>query len=260
MKKITMMAVAAMALSSAANADVYIHGRDPGNTYAKGFTQDYSYWGSYAAAYFDGGAKQAFNWDGASRVITDSTVVNAFNAGLLSRANIIRCHSAGCLVTARLIQLYGTGKVGRVVAGSSAEGGSELANISQPEPLTYDLQPGTARSFSHNSTKLTHHGGGSNCEPLGAGTWGSFFSSAVVSPTLPGEDDGAVSYHSTLGKAATGSYCDPDDWFCTDYGSESGMGWNGSYWSGGNNYSGHVIRAADYIGHSTARTYSGRGW
>jgi len=260
MKKFAMLAVAAMAVSSVANADVYIHGRDPGNTRAKGFNQDYSYWGTYAGANFDGATKRAFNWDGASLVVSSSTVVNTFSAGLATRANIIRCHSAGCLVTARLINLYGTGKVGRVVAGSSAEGGSELASISQPEPLTNDLKTGAARSFSHNAGVLTHHGGGSNCEPLGAGTWGSFFSSAVVSPTLPGEDDGAVAYHSTLGKAATGSYCDPDDWFCTDYASESGMGWNGSYWSGGNNYSGHVIRAADYVGHSTARQYSGRGW
>lgn len=247
-------------VTSIANADIYVHGRDPGNTRPRGFNQDYSYWGTYASSNFDGGAKQAFNWDGSSKIVTDTTVVNALYNGLAARANIIRCHSAGCLITARMIQIYGTSKVGRVVAGSSAEGGSELANISQPEPLTYDLQPGTARSFSHNSVVLTHHGGGSNCEPLGAGTWGSFFSSAVVSPTLPGEDDGAVAYHSTLGKAAAGSYCDPDDWFCTDYGGESGMGWNGSYWVGGNNYTGHVIRAADYVGHSTARQYAARGW
>jgi hypothetical protein len=243
--------------SALAHADVYVHGRDPGNTRPRGYNQDYGYWVNsgvnLATANADGKLKQAFNWDGSSRVVTSNTVVAAFYNGLPS-GSVVRCHSAGCLIAARAIYLYGGSRFQRVVAGSSAEGGSELASIMQPDQLTYDLQVNAARSFSHNTTVSTFHGGGSKSEPLGTGTWGSFFGAAVTSPTLPGEDDGAVAYHSTLGKASAGKWCDGDSnwWNPATYGCTA--------WNKGANYTGHVTKAIEYSGHSYGRRFAARAW
>ena len=251
------ISIIALTFASTSYADVYVHGRDPGNTRAKGYTQDYGYWVdsgvNLASSNADGKAKQAFNWDGSSRIITNNTVVSQFYNGLPA-GSIVRCHSAGCLLAARAIYLYGGSKFNHVVAGSSAEGGSELASIYQPEPLTYDLTVTAARSFSHNATVSTFHGGGSNCEPLGTGTWGSLFSAAFVAPTLDGEDDGAVAFHSTLGKASTGKWCNDDSkwWDPTSYGCTA--------WWKGTQYSGHVAQAAEYSGHSYGRRFAARGW
>jgi len=125
MNKLALFALAAVTVAGAANADVYVHGKTAGgNGYAKGLTADFSYWGGYNGANASG-AKQAYNWDGKSDIVSTSTVAGDFNAKLPAKS-VIRCHSAGCLLTARAIHLYGIAKFSRVVAGASAEGGSEL--------------------------------------------------------------------------------------------------------------------------------------
>lgn len=251
------IALSLTTLTTLAHADVYVHGRDPGNTRAKGYTQDYGYWMdsgvNLATANTDGKARQAFNWDGSSRIVTNNTVVSQFYNGLPT-GSVVRCHSAGCLLAARAIYLYGGNKFHHVVAGSSAEGGSELASIYQPEPLTNDLIVSAARSFSHNTTVSTFHGGGSKSEPFGTGTWGSFFGAALTSPTLSGEDDGAVAFHSTLGKANSGTWCNDDSkwWDPTSYGCTA--------WWKGTQYTGHVAKAVEYSGHSYGRRFAARGW
>lgn len=252
MKKFAMLAVAAMAVSSAANADVYVHGKGS-NSYKRGLTTDFGYWGGYATGNASG-AKQAYNWDGESEVISNGSVVSAYNTALPAKA-IVRCHSAGCLITARAIQLYGIGKFTRVVAGASAEGGSELANIGSlgglAGGLNNSLRPSAARSFSHATGAPTYHGGGSNS--VAVPTWG-VLSSPLTSATLPGEDDGAVAYHSSLGKASTGTWCDGDSaWYNpASYGCTA--------WNKGTQYSGHSAREIQYWGHSPSASFAARGW
>jgi len=252
MKKFAMLAVAAVAVSGAANADVYVHGKGA-NSYARGLTTDFGYWESYAGTNVSG-TKKAWNWDGESEVISDSSVVSAYNAALPA-ASVVRCHSAGCLITARAIQLYGSAKFARVVAGASAEGGSELANIGSLGGLTgglnNSLRPSAARSFSHNSGAPTYHGGGSSSEAVPL--WG-VLASPLTAATLPGEDDGAVAYHSTLGKASTGTWCDGDSvWYNpASYGCTA--------WNKGTQYGGHSAREIQYWGHSPSRAFATRGW
>lgn len=238
--------------TTSANADVYVHGKGT-NTYQRGLSQDYGYWGGYATANVSG-AKAAWNWDGDSEVITNNAVVSAYNTALPSKS-VVRCHSAGCLITARALYLYGTGKFSRVVAAASAEGGSELASIGSLGGaiggLNNSLRPNVARSFSHNNTVATYHGGGSNSSAVP--TWGLLLS-PVTSATLPGEDDGAVAYHSTLGKATTGTWCDGDSvWYNpASYGCTA--------WNKGTQYTGHVAKEIQYWGHSPSTAFAARGW
>ena len=244
--------ISSLLFATSANADVYVHGKGT-NTYQRGLTQDYRYWGNYATTNVSG-TKYAWNWDGDSEVVTNNTVVGAYNASLPSNS-VVRCHSAGCLITARAIYLYGNSKFSRVVAAASAEGGSELASIGSLggaiDGLNNSLRPNVARSFSHNSSIMTYHGGGSNSEAVP--TWGLFLS-PVTSATLPGEDDGAVAYHSTLGKASTGTWCDTDSvwWNPATYGCTA--------WNKGTQYTGHAVKEVQYWGHSPSTAYAARGW
>lgn len=255
MNKLALFAIAAVTVAGAANADVYVHGKTAGgNGYAKGLNGDFSYWGGYNGANASG-AKRAYNWDGKSDIVSFSAVAGDFNAKLPSKS-IIRCHSAGCLLTARAIQLYGIGKFSRVVAGASAEGGSELASISGAildfDALNNALRPNSARSFSHATGATTHHGAGSKSE--GTDSVMGFIGSPLTAARLPGEDDGAVAYHSALGKANTGTWCDSDSvWYNpASYGCVA--------WNKGTQYSGHLAREKGYVGHSPARAFATRGW
>lgn len=244
--------IATALTTSLAHADVYVHGKGT-NTYQRGLSQDYGYWGGYATANVSG-AKAAWNWDGDSEVITNNAVVSAYSTALPSKS-VVRCHSAGCLITARAIYLYGTGKFSRVVAAASAEGGSELASIGSLGGaiggLNNSLRPNVARSFTHNATVATYHGGGSNSSAVP--TWGLLLS-PVTSTTLPGEDDGAVAYHSSLGKATTGTWCDSDSawWNPASYGCIA--------WNKGMQYTGHVAKEIKYWGHSSSTAFAARGW
>jgi hypothetical protein len=196
----------------------------------------------------------AYNWDGESEVVSNSSVASAYNTALPAKS-VVRCHSAGCLITARAIQLYGIAKFSRVVAGASAEGGSELANIGSLGGLlgglNNSLRTSAARSFSHATGAPTHHGGGSKSE--GVPLWGILFS-PFTAAVLPGEDDGAVAYHSTLGKASTGKFCNGDSkWY-------NPASWGCTAWNKGAMYSGHAAREVQYWGHSPSRAFAARGW
>ena len=92
-----------------------------------------------------------------------------------------------------------------VDVASGAGGGSELADLGYwlDDPLTADLRTGSARAlYDHNNTQSL---------------WFYMFAGAkgtLYSGILPGQDDEALSYHSTGGLSATGSFCNPGDWFC----------------------------------------------
>jgi hypothetical protein len=304
MKKIIVTALAALAVSSAANADVYVHGRSgdrnnpayynttPANgTTAKGRAAKYvsnrltaatvntdaRYWTNQAAFYgfasLDSanaaGTKSYFNWDGISEVVTNATVVNALRANLPAGGNVTRTHSTGGLINARLLNLYGTaagakgGWISRSVAAASAEGGSEMADTGATWyggvmgnlagvttwPVDTSLRTPNARSFSHNfAGSPVYHGGGYNADPE-AGIVGS----GVAAWTLPGEDDGAVAYHSSLGKSTTGRFCNTAFWYTV--GCDTGRTWNN-----GENYAGHFPRENQYWGHGFALQFAARGW
>jgi hypothetical protein len=97
-----------------------------------------------------------------------------------------------------------------VNVAAGAAGGSELADIGSwavSDPLTTDLKTATARAmYDHNQTRAKWF-------YMYAGAKGTLYAAA-----LPGQDDEAVSYHSSGGTAGSGgrSLCNPSDWLCND--------------------------------------------
>lgn len=239
------------------------------NTDAGYWTHQNTYYAHTANGANAAGTKSYFNWDGTSDVVTSSTTVNALRAGLPAGGNVTRTHSTGGLINARLLALYGTvpltgkGYIMRSVAAASAEGGSELADTGATWiggvmgsivgmkiwPVDNSLRTSVARSFTHNfAGSVVYHGGGSNCD-----TESGMFATGTAAYTLPGEDDGAVAYHSTLGKAYTGRFCNTAYWYTV--GCDTGYTWNSN-----RNYSGHVSKENQYWGHGVSLQYAGRGW
>lgn len=227
---------AALLLSAApAHATRYtlwIHGRSPGNNYNRTTYTDFRYWGSSSTA--AGVNKRAVNWDGQSSISsTNGGIRNALDC-YCTGANYcyIAVHSAGDLQIGYALSLYGgsarykknatpnsSGVCGNtdgttqtgwniywVDVASGASGGSELANVGQVftgKAIDTDLKTGNARAlYNHNTTR-------SRTFYNFAGASGTLYSAI-----LPGQDDEAVSYHTTGGVASTGSFCNPGDLFC----------------------------------------------
>ncbi|KFA86826.1 hypothetical protein [Archangium violaceum] len=235
MKKLLSTAIiAATALvgaeASATNYTLWIHGRNGGSTKAGNYT-DFSYWGPSSTA--AGINKKAVNWNGTQKISVENyrvrDALDCFCTG--SNWCYIAAHSAGNLQIGYALSMYGgstrnkknavpnssgvCGNAGGTQVGwnikwvdvaSGAGGGSELANYGDwatSEPLTSDLVTSTARGmYNHNTTRSI---------------WFYMFAGArgtAYSGVLPGQDDEAVSYHSTGGVSATGGFCNPGDWFC----------------------------------------------
>ncbi len=236
MKKILSTAIiAATALvgaeASAANYTLWIHGRNGGST-QRGNYADFSYWGPGSTA--AGINKKAVNWNGTQKISVENFRVRDALDCFCTGANwcYIAAHSAGNLQIGYALSLYGgsarykknavpnsTGVCGNtdgttqvgwnikwVDVASGAGGGSELANMGDwatSEPLTSDLVTSTARAmYNHNTTRSI---------------WFYMFAGArgtAYSGVLPGQDDEAVSYHSTGGVSVTGGFCNPGNLFC----------------------------------------------
>lgn len=236
MKKLLSTALVVLTLlsgaqASAANYTLWIHGRNGGNT-QRGNYNDFSYWGPASAS--AGVNKRAVNWNGTQRISTENfrirDALDCFCTG--NNWCYIAVHSAGNLQIGYALALYGgtarkkknaipnssgvcgdvdgTSQTGWnirwVDVASGAGGGSELADLGEwavSEPLVSDLVTSTARSlYNHNTTR---------------NLWFYMFAGAsgtLYSGLLPGQDDEAVSYHSTGGVASKGSFCNPGDWFC----------------------------------------------
>ncbi|WNG39543.1 hypothetical protein F0U61_42145 [Archangium violaceum] len=236
MKKLFSTAViAATALvgaeASATNYSLWIHGRNGGST-QRGNYADFSYWGPSSTA--AGVNKKAVNWNGTQRISVENFRIRDALDCFCTGANwcYVAAHSAGNLQIGYALSLYGgstrykknavpnssgvcgntdgTTQVGWnikwVDIASGAGGGSELANMGDwavSDPLTSDLVTSTARAmYNHNTTR-------SKWFYMFAGARGTAYSG-----TLPGQDDEAVSYHSTGGVSVTGGFCNPGDWFC----------------------------------------------
>jgi hypothetical protein len=207
----------------ATNYTLWIHGRNSGGAVSGNYA-DFKYWGPATTA--AGVNKRAVNWDGRSSISAENgkirNALDCFCTG--SNWCYINVHSAGDMHIGYALSLFGNtdrskkdarpgadGVCGNtdgtkqrgwnikwVHVASGASGGSELADIggwATGEPLSTDLKTANARVlYNHNNT---------------AGV--TFFRYAgakggVQSALMPGEDDGAVAYHTTGGCSAVGRY------------------------------------------------------
>jgi hypothetical protein len=217
--------------ASATNYSLWTHGRNTSQNTQQGNYADFTYWGSASTA--AGVNKKAVNWDGVSHISTSNyrirDALDCFCTG--SNWCYLAGHSAGDAQIGYALAQYGgssrsvknavpgangvCGSTGATQTGwnikwidiaSGAGGGSELADSGSwavSDPLTDDLKTATMRAlYDHNQTR-------SKWFYMFAGAKGTLYSGI-----LPGQDDEAVSYHSTGGLSATGSFCNPGDWFC----------------------------------------------
>jgi hypothetical protein len=224
----------------ATNYSLWIHGRNTAKNTQPGNYADFIYWGSASAS--AGVNKKAVNWDGVSHISDTNYLIRQALDCYCTGTNwcYVATHSAGAAQLGYALSLYGgttrsvrnatpdssgaCGTTGGTQTGwnikwvdgaAGADGGSELADLGYwavSDALSADLRTSTIRAmYDHNSTrgKWTY---------LFAGASGTLYSGA-----LPGQDDEAVAYHSSGGMAATGSFCNPGDWFCDgtlNYGSD----------------------------------------
>lgn len=222
------------ASASATNYTLWINGRGGGG--AIGNHNSFNYWGPASA---DAGVnKKAVNWDGYNSIASENSKVRDALDCYCTGNNwcYIAAHSAGDLMLGYTLANYGgsarykknatpnsAGQCGNSDGGtqtgwnikwvriaSGAAGGSELSDYGSwalSEPLVKDLKTTTARAmYDHNNTRNVWF-------YMYAGAKGTFYSAI-----LPGQDDEAVSYHSTGGVAGSSgrSLGNPSDWFSND--------------------------------------------
>ncbi len=220
--------------ANATNYTLWINGRN--NSATVGNYSSFNYWGPGNT--LAGSNTRAVNWDGYNGIASQNSKVRDALDCYCTGSNwcYIATHSAGDLMMGYTMAQYGasarlkknatpngTGQCGNtdgssqtgwnikwVRAASGAGGGSELADYGSwalSEPLSKDLKTATARAmFNHNETRNIWF-------YMYAGAKGTLYSAL-----LPGQDDEAVSYHSTGGIAGTSgrALCNPSDWFCND--------------------------------------------
>lgn len=221
-------------IASATNYTLWVNGRS--NSASVGNHADFRYWGPSTTA--AGVNKKSVNWDGYNSISSQSGTVRDALDCYCTGSNwcYVAAHSAGDLMMGYTLASYGgssrmkknampnaSGVCGNtdgtaqtgwnikwVRVASGAGGGSELSDAGSwatSEPLVKDLKTTTARAmFNHSSTRSIWF-------YMYAGAKGTFYSGI-----LPGQDDEAVSYHSTGGVSGSsgGSFCNPSDWFCND--------------------------------------------
>ncbi|MBC3831680.1 hypothetical protein H8K33_09185 [Undibacterium amnicola] len=221
-------------IASAENYTLWVNGRGGGGVV--GNYGSFTYWGPASTA--AGVNKKAVNWDGYNSIASQNgkirDALDCFCTG--NNWCYIATHSAGDLMMGYTLANYGSSSrmkknavansggqcsnsdgtaqtgwnIKWVRAASGAGGGSELSDAGSwalTEPLVKDLKTTTARAmYNHNNT---------------ANVWFYMYAGAkgtVYSGILPGQDDEAVSYHSTGGVAGSSgrSLCNPSDWLCND--------------------------------------------
>ena len=190
---------------SARDYVIFVHGRSGSNHCGTGTSDVNNYWGS-AKNISTSLTKYFVGYDGGSdpRTWGSCRAQSSLYSVLESRCTgsnwcKLICHSAGCYATEYFLDKSSKSyNIDWVMASSSAAGGSELANLAfwESNSMVDALKTGNARgSYNHNDTK-------------GVGIWalagyrGVWYDSWY----LPGEDDGAVSFHSTCGHRSTGSH------------------------------------------------------
>jgi hypothetical protein len=219
-------ALLAAAPASATNYSLWIHGRNTSQSTQTGNYADFSYWGPAGTS--AGVNKKAVNWNGVGHVSDTNGVIRDALDCFCTGGNwcYIAAHSAGDAQIGYALAMYGgsarsvknAGTCGNaggtqtgwnikwIDVGGGASGGSELADLGYwavSDAITSDLRTSTMRAlYNHNTTR-------SNWFYMFAGAKGTLYSGV-----LPGQDDEAVAYHSSGGMSATGSFCNPGDWFC----------------------------------------------
>ncbi|OJH38414.1 hypothetical protein [Cystobacter ferrugineus] len=224
----TLLAVPALAT----NYTLWIHGKNGGGT-QPGNYNDFSNWGPSTVS--AGVNKKAVNWNGTQRISVENYRIRDALDCFCTGGNwcYVAVHSAGDLQIGYALSLYGgstrsiknatpnssgvCGNAGGTQVGwnikwvdvaSGAGGGSELADHGDwavKDPIVSDLVTTTARGmYNHNTTRSV---------------WFYNFAASkgtAYSGILPGQDDEAVSYHSTGGVSGSSgsSLCNPGDWFC----------------------------------------------
>lgn len=187
---------------------IFVHGRSGNHCDTSGgYSVDVNnYWGTAknistsASRYFVGydGSTDPRTWGSCRAQSKLFQVLEAKCKG--SNWCTIICHSAGCYASEYFIDKSATTyNIRRIWASSSAAGGSELANAAfwTSDGMVDALKTGNARgSYNHNNMK------GIGVYAI-AGYEATWTGASVI---LPGEDDGAVAYHSTCGINTTGSY------------------------------------------------------
>ncbi|MES2320934.1 MAG: hypothetical protein V4633_01595 [Pseudomonadota bacterium] len=221
-------------VASAANYTLWINGRTGGGVV--GNYNSFTYWGPATTA--AGVNKKSVNWDGYNSISSQNGKIRDALDCFCTGTNwcYVATHSAGDLMMGYTLANYGAssrvkknavansaGVCGNtdgssqtgwnikwVRAASGAGGGSELSDAGSwavSEPLVKDLKTSTARAmYNHNTTR---------------NVWFYMYAGAkgtVYSGILPGQDDEAISYHSSGGVSGSsgGAYCNPSDWFCND--------------------------------------------
>jgi hypothetical protein len=178
---------------------LYIHGR------TDHVPKDFEYWGRAEA----GPDPIAVNWDGQDCLVRQNPViVDALDRHCVKDSCYVICHSAGCAQIEYALDKHGGMPNGKnrwsilfVLAAGSAEGGSELADVGKDFTggcIDHDLQTTVMRAkYDHNNMRgvpiFMHLGAAGDSE--------SFL--------LPGEDDGAVAYHSAAGARKIDAYSNP---------------------------------------------------
>jgi hypothetical protein len=218
--------------SHAKDYTIWIHGR--GNAAGVGNHTDFSHWDAVS-----GPNPRAANWNGGQRIAVQNHRIRDTLDCYCTGYNwcFIAAHSAGNLQIGYALAQYGVshrkirdarpnsqGVCGKTSSGRTqvgwniqfidiaggAAGGSELADagdIFSSEPLVGDLRTKVARSmYDHNETRGNYFG-------LFAGASGNKWSWL-----LPGQDDGAIAYHSSGGMSGSvgRKYCNPSDFWCYD--------------------------------------------
>jgi len=231
-------AVAALGMigsAYAANYSLWVNGRGGGGQ--DGNYADFKYWGPNTT---DAGVnKKSVNWNGYDRVATKNFQIRDALDCFCTGTNwcYVGAHSAGNLQIGYALSLFGgtarqvknatpnaSGVCGNVAGNSTqtgwnikwvnvasgAAGGSELSDLgswAMSEPLVSDLKTTTSRAmYDHNQTR---------------GKWFNMYAGAkgtVYAFVMSGQDDQAVSYHSTGGVSGSGGQglCNPADWWCND--------------------------------------------
>jgi hypothetical protein len=220
---------------------LYIHGRN-----TDGLPVGWSYWLTQRP----GINAVPVNWVGSDPIAqTNATIRNALDTYCTGNNwCYVACHSAGCAQIGYALALYGTtGGVDSwniywIAAAGSAEGGSELAALSDliggVVPLDEDLDPSVIRQmYDHDATN-----GVSHYMFAGAGYSDSEPKADADGALLPGDDDLVVAYHSSCGvnnTAYTGTHtwCNSTDFICT--GNSLSLGSHSYLWQD------HVIEYLD---------------
>lgn len=226
------LAFAGAAELAAADYVIFVHGRSGSNHCGTGTSDVSNYWGNSKnintslTRYYVGydGSSDPRSWGSCRAQSNLNSVLQARCTG--SNNCKIICHSAGCYATEYFLDKTSSNfNIDWVMASSSAAGGSELADLAfwDNNSMVGALKTGNARgSYNHNDTK-------------GVGIWGlaGYDGTWYASWLLPGEDDGAVSFHSTCGHSSKGSHnkCDRSK-YSNHYiwGGASSSGYSSSKW------------------------------